>query len=152
VAESARGMHRRRLLIALVLVPAAVLATAAAAYAGFFSIASASQPVSTAAFQPATSVTATQVNCRNNQTPKLSVGWTASSSGFTTGYTIYRGTTSGGPYTSIGSVSAATTTFADPSTTLAYTQSYYYVVDATFLSWSSRSAEASIATLSNKCA
>jgi hypothetical protein len=145
-------MHRRRLLIALVLVPAAVLATAAAAYAGFFSTVSASQPVSTAPFLPATSVTAAQVSCKNNKAPTLSVSWAVSSSGFTTGYTIYRAPTSGGPYTSIGTVTASTTTFADPSTTLAYSQPYYYVVDATFLSWSSRSAEASVTTLSNKCA
>jgi fibronectin type 3 domain-containing protein len=54
----------------------------------------------------------------------LTVSWTASSGA--TSYTILRSTTSGGPYTSVGT--SATTSFADSGLTCA--TSYFYVVQA----------------------
>jgi hypothetical protein len=53
--------------------------------------------------------------------------WVASTSGDVTAYHIYRGTTSGGPYSQVGSVSATTTTFADPN---AGSGTWFYVVRA----------------------
>jgi len=75
----------------------------------------------------------------------------ASTSSFVGGYTIYRSTTSGSGYTAIGSVSAATTSFTDPSTTLAYSMPYYYVVDSTYRAWTARSTQAQVTTLSKTC-
>ena len=128
------------------------LATAAAAFAGFTQSVSGAQTISTATFAPPTSPAAIQVSCKNNKPPQISVSWTASASGFTTGYTIYRSTASGGGYTQIGTVNASTTTFTDPSSSLAYTTTYFYVVDATYQSWSSRSSEAQVTTLNKQCA
>ena len=130
---------------------AVTLATAAAAFAGFAISTTATQAVSTATFAPPTGPSAVQVSCKNNKPPQISVSWTASASAFTTGYAIYRSTTSGGGYTQIGTVNASTATFTDPSTSLAYTTTYYYVVDATYQSWSARSSEASVTTLGKFC-
>ena len=128
-----------------------MLATAAAAFADFAASTSAGQTISTATFAPPTGPSAAQVSCKNNKPPQINVSWTASASSFTTGYTIYRSTTSGGGYTQIGTVNAATTTFTDPSTTLAYTSTYYYVVDATVQSWSARSTQTQVTTLDSHC-
>jgi hypothetical protein len=57
----------------------------------------------------------------------VAVSWTASTSTGVAGYRIYRGTTSGGPYTQIGSV-GLTTTYTD--TTVVSGTTYYYVVAA----------------------
>jgi hypothetical protein len=128
-----------------------MLATAAAAFAGFAAGTSAGETISTATFAPPTGLSAAQVSCKNNKPPQISVSWTASASSFTTGYTIYRSTTSGSGYTQVGTVNASTTTFTDPSTTLAYSTTYYYVVDATVQSWSARSSEAQVTTLNSHC-
>jgi len=45
-----------------------------------------------------TAPTAAQTNCKNAKPPTNTVGWTATSSAFATGYRIERATTSGGPY------------------------------------------------------
>jgi hypothetical protein len=85
-----------------------------------------------------------------NQAPQISLSWTASSSTFTTGYTIMRATTTGGPYTTLGSIASGTATYTDTSGTSPST-TYYYVVDATYLSWTARSNESSVRTLNNAC-
>jgi hypothetical protein len=53
------------------------------------------------------------------------LSWTASTSSNISSYNVYRGTTSGGPYTEIGSVPEPTTTYTDTSVTDG--QTYYYV-------------------------
>ena len=60
-------------------------------------------------------------------TTTVNLGWTASTSGGVTGYNVYRGTTSGGPYTQIGSSTG--TNFTDGNATGGTT--FYYVVTAT---------------------
>lgn len=140
---------RRALPLAAIVVAALTLAASAAAR--FDSAAAAGATVSSGTLAAPTGSAATQVSCRNNKPPQISIGWTASTSSFVTGYTIERGTTSGGPYTAIGSVSAASSSFADPSTTLAYSTRYYYVVVATFKAWTAGSSEASATTRSSTC-
>ena len=54
--------------------------------------------------------------------------WVASTSGDVTGYNVYRSTQTGGPYSPIGSTSAAVTTFADPNAPSGNT--FFYVVRA----------------------
>jgi hypothetical protein len=141
-----------RRVVGSIVVVVVTLTTAAAAFAGFTRSVSGAQTVSTATFAPPASPTAIQVSCKKNNPPQISLSWTASSAGFTTGYTIYRSTTSGGGYAQIGTVNAATTAFTDPSSSLAYSTTYFYVVDATYQSWSSRSSEAQVTTLSKQCA
>jgi fibronectin type 3 domain-containing protein len=59
---------------------------------------------------------------------QVGLSWSASTTPSVTGYNVYRGGTSGGPYQKIGSVDAATSNFTD--TTVASGTTYYYVVTA----------------------
>jgi hypothetical protein len=140
---------RRPVLVALL--AGVALATAAGALADFATNVSASQTLATATLAPPTSTAAAEVACKNNKPPQINITWTPSASSFTTGYTIYRSTTDGSGYTQIGTAGSSGTSFTDPSTTLAYSTTYYYVVDATAQSWSARSAQAQVTTLSSKC-
>ena len=54
-----------------------------------------------------------------------SLTWTASSSPNVTGYNVYRGSTSGGPYTKVNSALVSGTSYVD--TTVEAGQTYYYV-------------------------
>ena len=65
----------------------------------------------------------------------IKLTWTASSSTFTTGYDVYRGAASGGPYSKIGSVVAPTVTYTD--TTNTHLAIVYYVIQATKGNWTS---------------
>jgi fibronectin type 3 domain-containing protein len=56
------------------------------------------------------------------------LSWDASSSSGITGYNVYRGSVSSGPYTKINSVLDATTAYTDSSVTAGLT--YYYVTTA----------------------
>lgn len=112
----------------------AVLVSAAAAYAAFTSGASAAQSISTNTLQPPTAVVGTvAANCKS-----VTVTWTGSLSTFATGYTVQRNGTT------VGTVSAATTTYTD-STTSRHTQ-YTYTVLATFQQWSSGAAAPAVTT------
>ena len=114
----------RRLPLLLALVCAAVLLPAAAAYAAFTSGASAAQSVSTNTLQPPTSLQGmVAASCK-----KVTLTWTGSASAYATGYTIQRdGTT-------LGTVAAGTTTYAD--STASKSTSYTYAVLTTFQQWS----------------
>jgi Abnormal spindle-like microcephaly-assoc'd, ASPM-SPD-2-Hydin len=56
----------------------------------------------------------------------VSLSWTASTSQGILGYDVYRGTTSGGPYSEIGTVTGTGTTYTD--NTVLSGDTYYYVV------------------------
>ncbi len=56
------------------------------------------------------------------------LSWTGSTSSNIASYNVYRGTTSGGPYSKIGSVAEPTTTYTDSSVSDGRT--YYYVTTA----------------------
>jgi len=58
----------------------------------------------------------------------VSLSWTASTSPGVTGYNVYRGATSGGPYTKLNSALIAQTSYID--TTVQTGQTYYYVATA----------------------
>jgi hypothetical protein len=60
-------------------------------------------------------------------THSVTLSWTASSSANVTGYKVYRGAVSGGPYALVSSIGAATT-FVDSSVQSG--QTYFYVVTA----------------------
>jgi fibronectin type 3 domain-containing protein len=74
--------------------------------------------------QQPTNLTATLIAGTTN----VILSWTQSLSNGVTGYNLYRGTTSGGPYTLVTSVNAATFGFQDNTTTAGNT--YFYVVTA----------------------
>ncbi len=83
-----------------------------------------------------TGLTATAVS-----SSQINLSWTASAGA--TSYNVYRSTTSGGPYSSVGS--SATTTFNN--TGLAASTTYYYVVRAVGGCESGNSGQASATTL-----
>jgi len=79
---------------------------------------------------------------------RITVTWTASSTPGITEYRIYRGLTAGGPYTQVGSVGAAVTTYDD--TTVDGGVTYYYVVRA-YLDCESVSSNEASATAYGDC-
>lgn len=64
--------------------------------------------------------------CITYNTHQVSLSWTASTSTGVTGYDIYRSTTTGGPYTQIGTIAASP--YVDASVQAG--QTYYYVITA----------------------
>jgi len=56
------------------------------------------------------------------------LSWTASTSSGVAGYNVYRGTTTGGPYTKLNSSIVAGLTFTDSTVVAGHT--YFYVVTA----------------------
>jgi fibronectin type 3 domain-containing protein len=56
------------------------------------------------------------------------LGWTASTSTGVTGYNVYRGNASGGPYTVLNSSLVGSLTYTD--STVQAGQTYFYVVTA----------------------
>jgi hypothetical protein len=112
-------------------------------------------PVSSATLAAPTGASATTSACTKHDatTIQVTVSWTATSSAFASGYTIMRGTSATGPFSTVGNVSGqSTVTFTDTTGTLAISTVYYYVVVATFASWSSgNSNAASVTTPDNNC-
>jgi len=75
----------------------------------------------------------------------ITLSWTASADAYASGHRVFRGTSSGGPYTQIAQVTPRTTTSYVDSPTPG---TYYYVVRAYYQSWESANgneASASIA-------
>ncbi|MEO8663740.1 MAG: hypothetical protein ABI693_35110 [Bryobacteraceae bacterium] len=58
----------------------------------------------------------------------VTLSWTASASSNISGYNVYRGTKSGGPYTKLNSTLVSSISFMDA--TVAASQTYYYVTTA----------------------
>jgi hypothetical protein len=77
---------------------------------------------------------------------RVRVTWTATPSTFADGYEVFRSTTDGGPYASVGTVAGqATTTFTDSTATLLTT--YYFVVQSTRHLWRSVDSAQAAATV-----
>lgn len=76
--------------------------------------------------------------------PTVTLSWTPTVDTYAAGYTVYRGTVSGGPYTSIGTLSPRTvaTTTDTPGT-----GTFYYVLQSTFGSWTSVSSNQASITI-----
>lgn len=135
----------RRVRIA-VLAAALSMVVAGAALARFTDVTSVgSNTLATATLQPPTDL-ATDPGCDLVLVePKVDLTWTASVSERGDGYKVIRSTTSGGPYTEVGSVlDLLTTSFTDLNVNLDTT--YYYVVDTFFENWTARSAEVTATT------
>lgn len=108
-----------------------------------------SNAFSTATLQPPTSLSAT-AGCQL-LAPKITLGWTATTSAFADGYDVYRSTTSGGPYSVIAQVSGRTTTSYVDSSGLSTNTTYYYVLRSKAYSWSSANSGQASATTPALC-
>jgi hypothetical protein len=129
----------RRTPAALALVAALVLVAARPAAAAWTSSAPASQSVSSATVEQPPTLAAANSCVLVPLTIRVQLTWTASPSTFVDGYEVFRSTTDGGPYSSIGTVSGrGTVTYLDSTVRLATT--YFYVVQATKYSWRSPSS------------
>jgi fibronectin type 3 domain-containing protein len=96
-------------------------------------------------------VAAATGTCVSNKTIQVNVTWTPTVSTAADGYEILRSTSAGGPFTSIGSASGATTT-AFTDTAVAFATTYYYVVQSKKNAWRSvASSSAVVTTLSKTC-
>jgi hypothetical protein len=140
---------RITVLAGTVVVALAAASIAAAQFTA--SLGGGSMNLSSSTLAAPTGVTPTQTNCRNNKPVEITVTWTATASAYATGYTVERATTSGGPFSTIGTVAIGTTTYVDTAPVLAYTTSYYYRVQSTYLSWTAASTQGAVTTLSIHC-
>ena len=131
------------LLMASVLVVGVfALATAPTPTAGLYtdSKANTANTITAAALLPAAGLIATPFDATT-----VDLTWAASGSGYATGYTVLRSLTSGFGYAPVGStVGYGNTTFTDPGLTTATT--YYYVVQATYQSWTAVPSNEAMAT------
>lgn len=145
-------MLRHRCSRAFVLAAVAALLAASVARASWSSSTrGGSLAVTSGVLAAPTGLAAANGTCRRRVSIAVSLTWTASSSPFADGYEIFRGSGSGGPYTSLGTVTGGgTTTYTD--TTTAFRTTYYYVVQATRYGWRSpSSAEATLTTFRSTC-
>ena len=143
---------RPRRLAAGLAVAAAVSAVAGPALAAFDAPAAAqSHTISSGTLAAPTELTAVRGTCQILSSTRVDLSWTATSSTFADGYEIFRSTTDGGPYGSIATVSPwTTTTYVD--TTVAFSMTYYYLVQATRNAWRSPdSNQASVTTPGPLC-
>ena len=140
---------RRSAVMCVVVVAAVFIATPA--FASFSSNRSATATYSTAVLAAPTNVTAAAGPCTIAVSSSIKLTWTATTSSWADGYEIARSLLTGGPYTTVGTVSGPnTTTYTDTSTVFATL--YHYVVRATKINWrSANSNEATLATLSALC-
>ena len=122
--------HATPRAIPLTLLAAALLAAPATA-AFQSSTGAVSQTIATGSLAAPTGLTATCVAASSNVT----LSWTATTSTIASGYRILRGTTSGGPYSQIATVSGRTTTTYTDTITVLTTR--YWVVEATRNNWTS---------------
>ncbi len=110
--------------------------------AGLFTDASGNgSALTTDTMQPATGLAAVA----SGTAGEIDLSWTASTSGYTGGYNIYRATVTGGPYALVTSVAGRLTT-AYPDTGLTTGQGYFYVVQATYQNWTSPYSNEATAT------
>ncbi len=110
-----------------------------------------SMTVSSATLESATGLAAANGTCEVLVLTRVDLSWSATGSAFADGYEIFRSPTSGGPYTSIGTVVGRTTTTYTDATVL-FSTTYHYVVQATKNSWrSANSTQASVTTPTSLC-
>jgi hypothetical protein len=119
--------------IALAIVSAAV-DVAPPAVAAFTS--NPSHPTSSVSTATLAAPTSLSASCFLLTPTHIRLNWTATSSAWADGYEIFRGTVSGGPYSSVGTVSGQGTTTFD-NTRPSGSTTYYYVVKSTKQLWRS---------------
>lgn len=107
--------------------------------------------VSTGSLEPPTQPGTAPGTCVLVVGDAVVVSWTKTTSSWADGYEILRSTTSGGPYSLVGTATGqATESYSDGS--VAFSTVYYYVVRATKGAWrSAATAEVSRTTRSPLC-
>lgn len=109
-------------------------------------------PVASAALPLATGTLAapTAVSSICSGSPAaITISWTKTTSAFATGYSVFRSTTSGRGYGQVGTVSGLTTTsYVDHPGGL-LNLNFFYVVEATYHSWTSADSNQASVTLIN---
>src|SRR5207302_4254587 len=117
-------------LVGAMVAAALVAASSALAWAAFNSSASASASYATATLAAPTGLTASNGPCTATVNASVTLNWTATTSTWADGYEVLRSLLSGGPYSSVATVSGvSTTTYTDAR--LLFLTPYYYVVKAT---------------------
>lgn len=140
-----------RVATGLAVAVTALLVTASVALAQFADGDSASQSISTDALSPPTSPDTAHGPCTTGVTASIVVSWTATPSTWADGYEILGSLVSGGPYTTVGTVSGVSTT-SYTVTGLAFATTYHYVVKATKGNWrSAPTSQVSRTTLNPLC-
>ncbi len=144
-----RGQVRRVTVVAVF--TAVKLLVGGMALAALTSTTTVSHSVTTGKLAAPTGLTASNGTCNALSSTRVNLSWTATTSTFADGYEIFRSTTNGGPYTSIATVTGAgTTSYTDA--TVAFSTTYYYVVQAKRNAWRSpNSNQASVRTPSSLC-
>lgn len=128
-----------------------MLATSSVALAQLVDDAAASHTLSTDTLQPPTSPSAVHGPCANGVSASITVSWSATPSTWADGYEILGSLASGGPYTSMGTVSGVGTTSYTASD-LSFLTTYHFVVKATKGNWrSAATGQVSRTTLSALC-
>lgn len=138
---------RRSIALAAVLVVCGVTAASAA----FVASASAGATYSSATLSAPSGLSSSAGPCTALASASIQLSWVATSSSWADGYEVLRSTTSGGPYSSIGTVSGVgTVAYLDGS--LPFSTTYHYVVRATKGLWrSALTPQVSITTLTLLC-
>ncbi len=140
----------RTTVVGLVLV-LALIASAPIAWAQLADSASDGHTVSTGSLQPPTNPGAAAGTCVLAVEDAIVVSWTRTTSTWADGYEILRSTTSGGPYSVVGTV-AGQATESYTSSLLAFSTTYYFVVRATKGAWrSAATSEVSRTTRTTLC-
>jgi hypothetical protein len=122
---------------------AALVLVATPAVATLGDSATASAAFTTTTLAAPTGLTAT-AGCAGLAAAKVTLGWTATTSAFATGYDVYRAV-GGGASTFLASVSPRTTV-AYVDTAVSLLTQYTYTVKARFAAWSTASGTASATT------
>lgn len=121
---------------AAVLATALVVCGAAVASAAFLSSTSAGATYTSATLSAPSGLSSSAGPCTALSSASIRLSWVATPSSWADGYEVLRSGTSGGPYSSIGTVAGVSTlTYLDAS--LPFSTTYYYVVRATKASWRS---------------
>lgn len=130
---------------------ALLLGAASVASAAFSSATSAGAIYSAAALSPPSSPSTAHGPCAVLSSASIRVSWSATPSSWADGYEVLRSTTSGGPYSLVGTVGGVgTLTYLNAS--LPFSTTYHYVVRATKGNWrSANTTQVSRTTLSSLC-
>lgn len=139
-----RPCRAGRILALIAMVAGLSVIAPLAASAGFLPPpASAALPLATGTLAAPTAVSS---SCSGSPAA-ITISWTRTTSAFATGYSVLRSTTSGGGYSQVGTVSGLTTTsYVDHPGGL-LNLNFFYVVEATYHSWTSANSNQTSVTL-----
>lgn len=134
-----RGGPRRWVVLAIVVAAVAISLRApiGISLAGFTAAATSNGTLAADTLAPPTNLTATAG-------ASILLSWTPTVDAYATGYSIERSATSGGPYSTVGSVTPGS---AVSATDLPAAGTWYYVLRSTYQAWSSVSSGQVSATL-----